>query len=555
MWDRDHLEKISQKKEDWKSSTAKKAKDSKEVFRTLSDIPIELLYTPEHLPEFDYLECLGFPGEFPYTRGIYPTMYRGRLWTMRQFAGFGSARDTNKRFKFLLSHGQTGLSTAFDMPTLMGRDSDDPHSEGEVGKEGVAVDSLEDMEILFDSINPEDITTSMTISSPAAILWAMYLAVAEKKGVDLRKISGTTQTDILKEYMAQKEYIFPPRPSMKIITDMFAFGAKHVPKWNVISISGYHIREAGSTAVQELAFTLANGVEYVRAGVDAGLQVDEFVPRFSFFFNSHIDFFEEIAKYRAARRIWARTLKEKFGAKDPRSLTLRFHTQTAGCSLTRQQPKNNMVRTALEALAAVYGGTQSLHTNSYDEAHALPAEHAVQIALRTQQIIAHESGASDTIDPLAGSYFVEWLTNKMEEEANKYFEKIENIGGVIAGIEQGFFQSEIARAAFQDQKKVESGERVVVGVNAFMEEEKKSLKVLKIKAKVEDEQIKRLKKLRQKRNNSETLKALRSLKSAAKNHENLMPKIMNAVKAYATLGEMAGELKEVFGEYREKSYF
>ncbi|NPV60936.1 MAG: methylmalonyl-CoA mutase family protein, partial [Actinobacteria bacterium] len=440
-------------------------------FTTVSGLELEPLYAPEDLEDFDYERDLGYPGLYPFTRGVQPTMYRGRLWTMRQFAGFGTPEDTNKRYKFLLERGQTGLSVAFDMPTIMGRDSDDPLAEGEVGRCGVAIDSLADMEVLFDGIPLKDITTSMTINGPAAVLLAFYLCVGEKQGASFSELGGTIQNDILKEYIAQKSWIFPPRPSMRIITDILAFCSAEVPRWNTISISGYHIREAGSTAVQELAFTLADGFAYVEAGIEAGLDVDDFAPRLSFFFNAHVDFFEEIAKYRAARRIWARHMREKYGARDPRSWTLRFHTQTAGCSLTAQQPENNIVRTAFQALSAVLGGTQSLHTNSMDETLALPTEKAVEIALRTQQLIAHETGVANVIDPLAGSYFVEALTNRMEREAEEYFRRIEELGGVLSAIDQGFFQREIADAAYRYQREIESGRRVVVGVNRYRNEE------------------------------------------------------------------------------------
>lgn len=521
-------------------------------FKTMAGIPVNVVYTEKDVT-CALKKNLGDAGEFPFTRGIYPTMYRTKLWTMRQFAGYGTGRDTNNRFKYLLSHGETGLSVAFDMPTLMGRDSDDECSLGEVGKGGVAIDSLADMETLFDGIVLKDVTTSMTINGPAAIIWAMYLVVAEKQGADLKKISGTIQNDILKEYMAQNEWIFPPRPSLKLVIDTFEFAAKEVPRWNSISISGYHIREAGSTAVQELAFTLANGKTYVKEAVKAGLDVDLFAPRLSFFFNCHMDFFEEVAKFRAARRIWAKWLKDEFKAKDPRSWLLRFHTQTAGCSLTEQQPENNVIRTTLEALAAVMGGTQSLHTNSLDEALALPSEKAVRIALRTQQIIAHESGVTHTADPLGGSYFVETLTDKMEEEANNYFNKIEDMGGVVAGLERGFFQKEIARSAYEFQMAVDKKERVVVGVNDYLEgNEGTDIELLKIPPKAEKEQLKFLRGMKRTRDDHSVARALTQLEQDARAKKNLMPAIIAAVKTYATLGEMVSVLKDVYGIYPEK---
>ncbi|MDI6872686.1 acyl-CoA mutase large subunit family protein [Candidatus Solincola sp.] len=528
----------------------------KEKFTTLSGTELEPLYTPEDVEDLDYEHDLGYPGCYPYTRGIRPTMYRGRLWTMRQFSGFGTAEDTNRRYKFLLERGQTGLSVAFDMPTIMGRDSDDPLSEGEVGRCGVAIDSLQDMEILFEGIPLREITTSMTINGPAAVLLAFYLCVGEKQGASFRELGGTIQNDILKEYIAQKSWIFPPRPSMRIITDILAFCSAEVPRWNTISISGYHIREAGSTAVQELAFTLADGFAYVEAGIAAGLDVDSFAPRLSFFFNSHLDFFEEIAKFRAARRIWARHMKEKYGAKDPRSWMMRFHTQTAGCSLTAQQPENNIVRTAFEALAAVLGGTQSLHTNSLDETLALPTEKAVQIALRTQQIIAHETGVTNVIDPLGGSYFIEALTERMEREAEEYFRRIEEQGGVLACIENGFFQREIADAAYRYQMEIERGERIVVGVNRFQDpEENLDIEILKIDPEVERRQRERLARLRAERSAAEVERTLEALKEGARGDANLMPLIIDCARAYCTEGEIIGALKEVFGEYREKPIY
>jgi methylmalonyl-CoA mutase N-terminal domain/subunit len=519
-------------------------------FTTISGQPIKRLYTQGDLAEWDPARELGVPGEPPYTRGIHPSMYRGRLWTMRQFAGFGSAEDTNKRFRYLLAQGQTGISVAFDLPTLMGYDSDHPLAEGEVGKCGVAISSLADMETLFDKIPLGGVSTSMTINSPAAILWAMYLAVAEKQGVDWTILGGTLQNDILKEYIAQKEYIYPPNPSMRLVIDTFEFGARYTPKFNTISISGYHIREAGSTAIQELAFTLRDGIEYVEWGLRRGLDVDEFAPRLSFFFNAHNDFFEEIAKYRAARRIWHRTMTERFGAKSPRSWALRFHAQTAGCSLTAQQPYNNVVRTALQALAAVLGGTQSLHTNSLDEAWALPTEFAATLALRTQQIIAHETGVANTADPLGGSYFVETLTNEVERGAWDYIHKIDALGGMVAAIERSYPQREIADASYRYQMAVDRKEKIIVGVNEFVGEEK-PIDVLQIGESVRASQTGRLRKLRAERSGDEVNRRLAALRRAAQGSENLMPHIYEAVKAYATLGEICAALRDVFGAYEE----
>jgi len=519
-------------------------------FTTVSGKKIKELYTPLDLDGLDHAQKLGFPGEYPYTRGIHPTMYRGRLWTMRQFSGFGAAEDTNKRYKYLLSHGQTGLSVAFHLPTLMGIDSDHPLAVGEVGKCGVAIDSLADMEILFDGIPLDKISTSMTINPPAAVLWAMYIAVAEKQGVSPKVISGTIQNDILKEYIAQKTFVFPPESSMKLIVDTFEYGAKEVPKWNTISISGYHIREAGSTAVQELAFTLRDGIEYVEWAQKRGLDVDEFVPRLSFFFNAHNDFFEEIAKFRAARKIWAEVMKERFKAKDPRSWWLRFHTQTSGVSLMAQQPQNNVIRVALQALSAVLGGTQSLHTNSLDETYALPSEDAVTIALRTQQVIAHESGVINSADPLGGSYCVETLTAQMEKEAKDYIKKIDDMGGMVKAIELGFPQKEIADSAYWYQKAVERKEKIIVGVNAF-EMDHEPIPTLEIEDTVAKQQLSRLKKIKKTRNNSEVKEKLLDLKRAAKDDWNLMPFLLGCVKAYATLGEIMDALKEIYGEYKE----
>jgi len=552
----DSLDEIKIEKESWERESFKKLKEQKEKFITSSSRVINPLYTPLDISEFNYSQHLGFPGEYPFTRGIYPNMYRGKLWTMRQFSGFGTAQDSNQRFKFLLKRGQTGLSVAFHLPTIMGRDSDDPCSEGEVGKCGVAVDSLRDMEVLFSGIPLNKITTSMTINAPASILWAMYITVAEKQGVNPEVISGTIQNDILKEYIAQKSWIFPPQPSLRLITDIFKFGHKFVPRWNTISISGYHIREAGSTALQELAFTLADGMTYVEEGIKSGLAVDDFAPRLSFFFNSHLDFFEEAAKFRAARRIWAKVMKEKFKAKNKGSWMLRFHTQTAGCTLTAQQPENNIIRTAYQSLAAVLGGTQSLHTNSMDETLALPTEKAAQIALRTQQIIAEESGVANTIDPLAGSYFVESLTDKMEEETYQYFEKISALGGVIPAIEKGFFQREIANSAYIYQKEIENKKRIIVGVNEYLiPDEKIEIDLLEIGPQVEEEQKESLKQLRRERDNKEVKDSLKNLQKVAKSSSNIMPAIIEAVKSYATIGEIIGVLKEVFGEYREPIIF
>ncbi|HHW42393.1 methylmalonyl-CoA mutase [Desulfofundulus thermobenzoicus] len=536
--------------------TRSRMKDRDCRFETVSGMEVKDLYTPMDMEGFDYMRDLGYPGHYPYTRGVQGNMYRGRLWTMRQFAGFATARESNRRYKYLLEKGQTGLSVAFDMPTIMGYDSDHPRSLGEVGRVGVAIDSLQDMETLFDGIPLDKVSTSMTINAPASIIWCMYLVTGEKQGVRQEQLTGTIQNDILKEYIAQKSWIFPPEPSMRLITDIFAYASRHVPKWNTVSISGYHIREAGSTAVQELAFTLADGFAYVEAGIKAGLDVDEFAPRLSFFFNAHIDFFEEIAKYRAARRIWARHMKEKYGAKNPRSWLLRFHTQTAGCSLTAQQPENNIVRTAYEALAAVLGGTQSLHTNSMDEVLALPTEKAVQIALRTQQILAYETGVANVIDPLAGSYYVEALTNKMEEEAEKYFAEIEKRGGVLACIDQNFFQQEIADAAYYYQRALDSKQRILVGVNEFVNpDEQLEIEILKIDPEVEKEQVARVQKLRRERDNIRVQETLEALRKACQGTENVIPYILECVRAYATEGEMIQVMREVFGEYREKPTF
>jgi methylmalonyl-CoA mutase N-terminal domain/subunit len=542
--------------DDWREGVYGRAPErTDELFSTISGIQPEPLYTPENA-ELDYARDLGYPGEYPFTRGVYPSMYRGRLWTMRQFAGYGTAEETNARFRYLLDHGQTGLSTAFDMPTLMGYDSDHPRSLGEVGREGVAVDSLADAETLFDGIPLGDVSTSMTINSPAAILLAYYVVVGEQQGVPRARLRGTAQTDILKEYIAQKEWIFPPEPSMRLVVDMIEFCAREMPLFHPISISGYHIREAGSTAAQELAFTLADGFAYVEAAVERGLDVDDFAPRLSFFFNAHLDFFEEIAKYRAARRIWAREMRERFGARNERSLLMRFHTQTAGVSLTAQQPDVNIVRTALEALAAVLGGTQSLHTNSFDEALALPTEEAVRLALRTQQVIAHESGVVNSIDPLGGSYYVEELTSALEAQAYEYFETIEKLGGVIAAIKDNFLQREIAEASFRYQAEVESGKRVIVGVNRYLQDDEEAIPILRIDPALERKQIERLQGVRSRRDAAVVESRLAALREGATRDDvNLMPLIVDGARDYVTLGEMCDALREVWGVWRETPVF
>ncbi|MBW1990554.1 MAG: methylmalonyl-CoA mutase family protein [Deltaproteobacteria bacterium] len=549
----DDLQKLLELKAKYEAQVEKvlkKMPERKAEFVNTSGIPVDRVYTPLELKDFDYVEKLGLPGLYPFTRGVQPTAYRGRFWTMRQYAGFGTAEETNARYHFLLKSGQTGLSVAFDLPTQIGYDSDHPLAQGEVGKVGVAIDSLWDMERLFQGIPLDQVSTSMTINAPCAVILAMYLAVAEKQGVSFDKLRGTVQNDILKEYPARGTYIFGPRPSMRLITDIFAYCTEHVPQWNTISISGYHIREAGATAVQEVAFTLANGIAYVEAAIQAGLEVDKFGPRLSFFFNSHQDFFEEIAKFRAARRLWAKIMKERFGAQDPRSMMLRFHTQTAGCSLTAQQPLNNIVRTAFEALAAVLGGTQSLHTNSFDEALALPSELAVQVALRTQQVIAYETAVCDTVDPLAGSYFIEYLTDQIEARAQEYIDRIDQLGGAVAAIEKGFIQKEIADSAYRYQKEIEKGERIVVGLNKFqVEEEDRPKELLKVDPAVADRQIARLKELKATRDHTAVQQALAELKAAAEGDANLMPPILKAVKALATLGEICDTLRAVFGEY------
>lgn len=535
---------------------AKSAKTNGMKFTTVSGQDINTFYGPDDIENINYLSELGFPGEYPYTRGIHSNGYRGKLWTMRQFAGFGSPEDTNERFHYLLNHGQTGLSVAFDLPTLMGWDADAPISDGEVGICGVAISSLQDMEILFDKIPLDKVSTSMTINSPAAMIFAFYLAVAKKQGVDFKNLRGTLQNDILKEYIAQKEFIYPPTPSMRIIVDMIEYCKNEVPQWNPVSVSGYHIREAGSTSVQELAYTLADGFAYIEACIERGMDVDEFAPRISFFFNSHLDFFEEIAKFRAARKIYAKRMKERYGAKNPRSWWLRFHTQTAGCTLTAQQPENNIVRTAFQALAGVLGGTQSLHTNSMDETLALPSEKAVKIALRTQQLIAYETGVINSVDPLGGSYFVEALTDKMEKEANAIFDQIDSLGGVVAAIETGYFQKEIADAAYRYQKEVERKEKFIVGVNEFVEEnEKVDIPILTVSPEVQKGQVKRLTELKQSRNQKVVAESLASIKSAAVDGKNLMPEFLKASQNYVTLGEMISELKEVFGVYEETAVF
>jgi len=529
-----------------------KAPERRKRFESTSGAEIDCLYDPGHSGEIDYLRDIGFPGEFPFTRGVQPTMYRGRFWTMRQYAGFGDARESNRRYRFLLDQGQTGLSVAFDLPTQMGYDSDHPMASGEVGKVGVAIDSLDDMEVLFDRIPLGKVSTSMTINSTASILLAMYIAVGEKQGVPAESLNGTIQNDILKEYIARGTYIYPPAPSMRVITDIFAFCKERVPRWNTISISGYHIREAGSTAAQEIAFTLANGIAYVQAAVDAGMSVDSFAARLAFFFNAHNDFLEEVAKFRAARRLWARIMRERFRAKDPRSWMLRFHTQTAGSSLTAQQPDNNVIRVTLQALAAVLGGTQSLHTNSRDEALSLPTEDSVRIALRTQQVIAHESGVADTVDPLGGSWCVEAMTSTLEREAKEYIDRIDRMGGVVKAIDRGFIQKEIQDAAFRYQQEIERKERVIVGLNAFEVEEPGPEKLLTVDPKVERDQRKRLSALRKRRNADAVRGALADLETACRGKENLMPRILSAVKVYATLGEISDVLRTVFGTYRGK---
>jgi methylmalonyl-CoA mutase, N-terminal domain len=558
MYDRKKLEELRQALEKWEETTLQQSlarlPEREPRFITTSSEPIESLYTPLDIVDLDYQQDLGLPGEYPFTRGVHPTLHRGRLWTMRMFAGFGTAEETNARFKYLLDQGQTGLSIAFDLPTLMGLDTDAPESLGEFGKCGVAVSSLKDMEILLDGIPLEKVSTSMTINSPAAIIWAMYIAAGEKQGVHPEQLRGTLQNDILKEYIAQKEYIFPPEPSMRLVVDTIEFGTRSVPQWNTISISGYHIREAGSTAAQELAFTLADGMEYVRWGIERGLEVDEFAPRLSFFFNAHNDFFEEIAKYRAARRIWAHEMHQTFGAKDPRSWLMRFHTQTAGVSLTAQQPENNIVRVAIQAMAAVLGGTQSLHTNSMDEALALPSEHAVTIALRTQQILAEEAGVANTIDPLGGSFFVENQTNRIEAQAYDYFRRIEELGGVLPAIDKGFFQSEISDAAYRYQREIDQNLRRIVGVNAYNDHKPYKIPILKMDPQGYKRQVDRLEALRHERDNGRAGQTLDRLRIACQGTENTMPFILEAVRAYVTLGEIVEVMREVFGVYQEPTW-
>ena len=553
------IDEITRRREQWEKETVLKSFDKlpeRGKFSTISGIPVSRLYAPTDVAKDEYLQELGFPGEFPFTRGVYPTMYRARFWTMRQYAGFGTAEQTNQRFKYLLSHGQTGLSVAFDFPTQVGYDCDHPMALGEVGKVGVSASTLRDIEVLFEGIPLDKVTTSMTINAPANVLLAMYATVGQKQGVEMARLGGTIQNDILKEYVARGMYIFPPKPSMRMITDVFEYCSQKMPQWNTISISGYHIREAGSTAVQEVAFTFANAIAYVQAAIDRGLDLDKFAGRLSFFFAAQSNFLEEIAKFRAARRLWAQIMKERFGAKNPNSWMLRFHTQTSGVSLTAQQPYNNIVRVALQALSAVLGGTQSLHTNSFDEAYALPSEQAVTVALRTQQIIAHESGVAETPDPLGGSYYVEFLTDEIEERARKYIERIDGMGGAVVAIEKGFMQREITESAFSYQKEVEAKKRTVVGVNDFQSEEEVPMKLLQIDPTIEKKLVEQLKRVKKQRNEAKTQKALGSLQRAAERENvNLTPLILEAVKEYATLGEICGTLREVFGEYKPPSVF
>ena len=558
MYDKETLAELEKILNEWEEGTLKETTDRfperQDRFMTTSSEEVERLYTPASIPDFDYARDLGLPGEYPFTRGVHPTMHRGRLWTMRMFAGFGTAEETNTRFKYLLDEGQTGLSIAFDLPTLMGYDTDAPEALGEFGKCGVGISSLRDMEILLEGIPLDKVSSSMTINSPASIIWAMYIAAAEKKGVKREQLRGTLQNDILKEYIAQKEYIFPPEPSMRLVTDTIEFGTNELPQWNTISISGYHIREAGSTAAQELAFTLADGFEYVRWALERGLDIDDFAPRLSLFFNSHNDFFEEIAKYRAARRIWAREMKETFGAKNPRSWLMRFHTQTAGASLTAQQPEINVVRVALQALAGVLGGTQSLHTNSQDEALALPSAEAVTIALRTQQIIAEESGVTNTIDPLGGSYFVEAQTNRIEAQVYDYFRRIEDLGGMLPAIDKGFFQSEISDAAYRYQREIDGNERRVVGVNAYNDDKPVKIPILEMDPQGYERQVARLEDVRKTRDNDQVAKSLAHLRKVCEGTENTMPYILDAVRTYATLGEIVDVMRDVFGTYEEPTW-
>jgi methylmalonyl-CoA mutase N-terminal domain/subunit len=551
MYDPTKLKALSRRRAAWDKRIGDGNQERRERFITTSGRPIQRLYDPNDIAAVDYERDIGWPGEYPFTRGLHPTGYRGRLWTMRMFAGFGSVEETNARLKYLLEHGQTGLSVAFDLPTLMGYDADAPEATGEFGKCGVCVSSLADMEVMLAGLPLDEITTSMTINSPAAVIWAMYIAAAEKQGTPRQRLGGTIQNDILKEFIAQKEFIFPPEPSMRLVTDTIEFGTRELPLWNTISISGYHIREAGSTALQELAFTLADGMEYARWALERGMDIDEFAPRLSFFFNCHNDFFEEVAKFRAARRIWAREMKERFGARNPRSWWMRFHTQTAGCSLTAQQPELNLVRTAIQALAAVMGGTQSLHTNSWDEALALPSEKAARLALRTQQIIAHESGAANTVDPLGGSFLVEKLTNQMEEECHQYFRQIEDLGGVIPAIEAGFFQREIAEASYRYQREIETKERISVGVNEYIMDEPIEIPILEMDAEGEQRERQRLARVRSERDSARASRCLETLRDACQGSENLMPFILDAVNAYCTLGEICGLMRQAFGEYQE----
>lgn len=559
MFETKKIEEIQRSKEKWEKETVTKSLEripERNEFSTSSGIPVSRVYTPLDIVNFDYLQDLNFPGEYPFTRGVYPTMYRARFWTMRQYAGFGTAEQTNQRFKYLLEQGQMGLSVAFDFPTQVGFDCDHPMAKGEIGKVGVSASTLHDMEILFDGIPLDKVTTSMTINAPAIVLLAMYITVGNKQGVQQLNLRGTVQNDVLKEYVARGMYIFPPKPSMRLVTDIFEYCSKQMPKWNTISISGYHIREAGATAVQEIAFTLANAIAYVQAAIERGLNLDRFAGRLSFFFASHNNFFEEIAKFRAARRLWAKIMRERFGAKKPASWTLRFHTQTSGVSLTAQQPYNNIVRVALQALAAVLGGTQSLHTNSFDEAYALPSKDAVTVALRTQQIIAYESGVADTVDPLAGSYYIEYLTKEIEEKALKYIEKIDDLGGAVAAIEKGFMQKEITESAYRFQKAVEAKKQIIVGVNEFVSEEKVPIKILRINPEIEKTLVERINHIRKQRNQCKVKEALNKLQNAAeKENVNLMPFVIEAVKEYATLGEICNTLREVFGEYKPPSIF
>ncbi len=555
MSDKEKINQITRERERWENTTLPKwmgqRPERKSEFRNHSDTLIKRVYTPEDIKDLDYIRDLGLPGEYPFTRGVHATMYRGRLWTMRQFSGYGTAEQTNQRFKYLLKEGETGLSIAFDYPTIRGYDSDHPFSQGEVGTCGVAVASLKDMEVLFDGIPLDKVTTSMTVNGPAAMLLAMYIAVGDKQGVSREKLGGTTQNDVLKEFFAQKLIIFPPKPSIKLVTDIVEYCTKHVPRWNPISISGYHIREAGSNAVQELAFTLYDGITYVESCLERGMKVDEFAPRLSFFFASHNNLFEEVAKFRAARRIWAKVMKERFHAKNSRSMWMRMHVQTSGCTLTAQQPLNNITRTTIQALAAVLGGTQSLHTNSFDEALCLPTEEAVKVALRTQQIIAHESGSADTIDPLAGCYYIEYLTNEMEGQAMDYIQRIDDMGGATAAIERGFFQKEIADSAYKYQRETDEKKRIIVGVNEYTTGEDAAIPILRIDPKVEEKQVAGLQKLRRERDNRKVDEVLEELHYAAEKDENLMPVIIEAVKAYATIGEMCGVLRKIYGEYKE----